>query len=432
MQYKRFVLLSASFVVLWGCAHGGAPQAVSSPVPVASARKVAPEAAPPAVKRISRQRDAVAAHAATVPPPMQVHFINVGQGAAAIVEFPGKCGAILIDAGRGPGFTGVLRTHLDDFFAHQRPDLQGTLTTVYLTHPHEDHLGSLSTLGLTGTIVPVYDVKNLVDDGLLQTNATTWQQAQKAFGDWVATNKGATHHRIVAFSTKPQQGGYTGPAIDAIQCADVDPKIRVLWGQSKKNVMGTAEDFKDPNNHSLVIRIDYGASSILFTGDLEAPAIAQLLAAYANQPELLDADVYVVGHHGSINGTTPALLKAITPMIAVIQVGDLADPGRARTARDYAHPNATTVDNLVHSVACGREPEAYALVTSVTNDATDDTITPIGMPCHVYATGWNGDITVSLPYDNADLEVQLDCELRFADATDAAAVEAHHRCVASP
>src|SRR4051812_40216303 len=68
---------------------------------------------------------------------MRTHFIDVGQGASTLLEFP--CAAMLIDTGgeRNGEFdsTEELTSYLDDFF-EQRPDLNKTLHSLMLTHPH--------------------------------------------------------------------------------------------------------------------------------------------------------------------------------------------------------------------------------------------------------------------------------------------------------
>lgn len=71
-------------------------------------------------------------------------------------------------------------------------------------------------------------------------------------------------------------------------------------------------------NHSLVIRVAFGEASFLFTGDLETRAIETLVEYYEGSG-LLDVDVYQVGHHGSYNGTSDEIMRAIVrPEIAVI------------------------------------------------------------------------------------------------------------------
>jgi len=76
---------------------------------------------------------------------MKVHFIDVGQGDATLVEFP--CGSMLIDTGgekwpdKGTArydSTPGLVDYLTRFF-DSRPDLEGRLDLLLLTHPHLDH-----------------------------------------------------------------------------------------------------------------------------------------------------------------------------------------------------------------------------------------------------------------------------------------------------
>ena len=82
----------------------------------------------------------------------------------------------------------------------------------------------------------------------------------------------------------------------------------------------TASKLKTENNHSLTIRVDYGASSFLWTGDMEAPALKLLVARYKTN-KMLDVHVYEAGHHGAENGVTQPLIDAISPDLAIISVG---------------------------------------------------------------------------------------------------------------
>ena len=72
---------------------------------------------------------------------MAVHYIDVDQGASALVEFP--CGAILIDAGgRGQAAGYHLIAYLDAFF-QRRPELNRTIAALFVTYPHIDHMENL-------------------------------------------------------------------------------------------------------------------------------------------------------------------------------------------------------------------------------------------------------------------------------------------------
>jgi competence protein ComEC len=85
---------------------------------------------------------------------MQLHFIDVGQGAATPIEFP--CAAMLVDTGgeNNDGFdsNAELVAYLDDFFS-RRSDLNWTLHSLILTHPHIDHTRGVKDVSTEFAIV---------------------------------------------------------------------------------------------------------------------------------------------------------------------------------------------------------------------------------------------------------------------------------------
>ena len=72
------------------------------------------------------------------------------------------------------------------------------------------------------------------------------------------------------------------------------------------------------NNNSIVLRLDYFNTSILFTGDIEAIAERELVLKCKLK---LDVDILKVGHHGSNTSTSESFLEAVSPKIALIGVG---------------------------------------------------------------------------------------------------------------
>ena len=321
------------------------------------------------------------------PPQMHAHFINVGQGASTLFEFP--CGAVLVDAGaQDEEHADRLKTYLANFFS-QRPHLDNTLSAVYVTHPHLDH-----TLALE-KVTEVCRIANYIDNGWITSpdgqpasggRQVRWIRDQVRNGRLNTQIREVRDAEIVALG---HRRGLTDSQIDPVSCPECDPRIVILSGGLDENPGWDDDDFQDLNNHSLTIRIDFGESSFLVTGDMEAPAQFTLSRYYAGTSEL-DVDVWQVGHHGSANGTTSGLLGRLTPEIAVIGVGrwDFGRNGGRYTTFAYGHPRIDALDLLEARVSGQRSPlditafygvrrpEAYHLTRAI------------------YGTGWDGDVIV--------------------------------------
>jgi competence protein ComEC len=70
------------------------------------------------------------------------------------------------------------------------------------------------------------------------------------------------------------------------------------------------------NNDSMVLRVNYRATSVLLEGDAEKAVERRIAALHHPQANLLK-----VGHHGSATSTTPEILQSVKPLYAVISVG---------------------------------------------------------------------------------------------------------------
>lgn len=214
-----------------------------------------------------------------------IHFIDVGQADSALVECDGHY--MLIDGGNKAD-SNIIYSVLQKAGAEK-------LDIVVGTHAHEDHIGGLpgafNYASADLTLCPVKDYSS------------------KAFSDFVkyANQKG---------------GGITVPkAGDTYALGSATVKILGVNGDS------------DANNTSIVLRIDYGQTSFLFTGDAEREAEQVILNSGAN----LKATVLKVGHHGSDTSTTYPFLREIMPQYAVISVG---------TGNSYGHPTENTMSRL--------------------------------------------------------------------------------------
>ncbi|MFQ6606438.1 MAG: DNA internalization-related competence protein ComEC/Rec2 [Fidelibacterota bacterium] len=214
-------------------------------------------------------------------PKLEVIFLDVGQGDATLIRFP-NAKTMLIDGGP--------RTRYHDAGKEQiLPVLNylgiNHLTWIVMTHPHNDHIGGFRSLL---TALPV----DTVWDTSIDFDSWAYQHLLKLIKE-----------RNVAY-LRPQRGQY--------------------WRMSPHTVLYclapdslTYSDGVSVNNRSLVLKLRYGSTTFLFTGDLEYEGEALLLP----YESILDSEVLKVAHHGSITGTTDWLLTAVHPRLAVIPVG---------------------------------------------------------------------------------------------------------------
>ncbi len=351
-----------------GCAHKTtAPQETVEEAPI--------EASEPQ-DRMSRETALFSAENELI---MYAHFIDVGQGNSTLLEFP--CGAVLIDAGsQSNNHTQNLLAYLRDFF-ERRTDLNNTLNSVIITHNHVDHTRALRE------VVEAFTVLNFIENG---------QRGGYIEGDrdvnWIEENVNAGNLNITVLEVSQSdingQGGHTNDIIDPIACSNIDPSITIL-SSDRSNDPGwdaTGEEFQNKNNHSIVTRVDFGEASFLFTGDLEEPAIETLVAEYLGT-NILDVDVYQVGHHGSYNGTTETLVQNMTPEIAVVSMGPWDDQA-LWTAWAYGHPRKQAIDLLKSGINRQRTPRLVHIATRPKTFYQEE------MRDAIFATGWDGNIKI--------------------------------------
>lgn len=323
---------------------------------------------------------------------MNIHEIDVGQGAAILLEFP--CGTVLIDTGGedNPTFAGIERlvTYLEAFFTG-RPDLGERLDLLLLTHPHKDH-----TFGAC-KVIERFKPKHLVDNGT--PGKFPGKPGQECLQE---AGENGTPYQGIALDDV-DTGGLTNGIIDPLNCDNVDPEIRILFGNVSPSLGWGTTAFKEGNNHSVVVRVTLAQFSMLVTGDLEERGIKELLER-SEASGVLEADVYQVGHHGSKNGTTDDLLLAITPAIALIGMGDDVREGEF-SALHHGHPNKVAIDLLLAPAAqlSPRTPvtKQIALKGQFGTTGPPSEWTTMTIDRAIYGTGWDGSIIVHAEADGS-------------------------------
>ena len=311
----------------------------------------------------------------------RVHIINVGQGSATLLEFP--CGVMLIDTGGEENTefksTEILMNYLDEFF-QRRTDLHATIDMLIISHPHKDHTAGIKS------VVNKYTIKNVISNG---QEYGSGRYPQIFLHETISNTEATPDPSDDIFYTesvnsKISPTGLLVPVFNSGSCNGINTTIKLLWGRIPTNPGWTEAKYSNNNNHSVVARVDYGEASILFTGDLEEEAIQKLVQKFQGTA-MLDSDIYLVGHHGSKNGSTLDMVRAITPEIAVLSFGD-PDRQEAWTAWQYGHPNKNIITMLQQNCSQSRTAKEVPVGTK------SKTFTKMTITKAVYGTGWDDHI----------------------------------------
>ncbi len=126
--------------------------------------------------------------------------------------------------------------------------------------------------------------------------------------------------------------------IDAIETNNITAEYAVKGNTFTLGDIGfefftPVEKFDDLNNSSAVVRVSYGNNSFLFCGDAETSVEKEIL----NDKVFLSSSVLKVGHHGSNTSNSEDFLYAVSPMYAVICVGE---------DNSYGHPSSKVIERL--------------------------------------------------------------------------------------
>lgn len=220
---------------------------------------------------------------------MYVHYINVDQGDAILIQVNNK--NLLIDSGP--------KNHKKQLVKFLTDLNISKLDYVIATHPHEDHIGNMNT------VLNSYKVQSFY--------APKVYSYTKSFEQMIDSLKSNN------LKINPIKRG----------CNTIN-----LGFQTNVEVFSPINDtYDNENNYSPIIKISFGNNSFLFTGDAEKEIEDKLILLNDD----LKADILKVSHHGSSSSTSDAFLNRVSPKYAVISVGK---------NNIYDHPNDTIISKL--------------------------------------------------------------------------------------
>ena len=220
---------------------------------------------------------------------LTIHFLDVGQADCALLECDGEF--MIIDGGNvedGQMVVSYLKQMGVERLAH-----------VVCTHAHEDHVGGLPA------------VLSVFDADIVYAPVTEYNT--KVFRDFVE-------------KTENRAGSITVPS----------PGDQFALGSTSVTVLGPVQEYDDPNNTSIVLKVSYGESDFLFTGDMEILAENDMLNYWGDRVDW-NAELLKVGHHGSETSSGYRLVYEVNPGYGVISVGE---------GNKYGHPDEKPMSRL--------------------------------------------------------------------------------------
>lgn len=217
---------------------------------------------------------------------MEIVFLDVGEGDAIFVTADGE--SMMVDGG--------LPEYSDMIYSFLKARDTDVLKYVVCTHPHSDHVGGLS-------------------------GALSYAKTQEA----ICCTDEFDSRSFESFLRRLKDQGVTLKAVSAGYVFSL--------GNAEVTVISPSREYGEMNDMSLVLRIRYGDTSVLLTGDAGYEAELDMMDSDYD----LDADLLKAGHHGSGASSYYYFLREVSPRYCVISVGK---------DNEHGHPSENVISKL--------------------------------------------------------------------------------------
>ncbi len=248
---------------------------------------------------------------------LKVTFLDVGQGDGAVIQFPSG-ETVVVDAGpKTPGVDAGERT-VAPFL---RRSGISQIDAIITSHPHADHLGGVPFLMRNFSVHTTIDADQRAQSNLF----TDYEQLEQ---------------KCVQITARAGMILNYGGA-----------RLYVLHPTQRFIDTDSSNGYSDLNQSSVVFKLQYGTTSILFTGDAETEAEEQLVDVYG---DFLRSDLLKAGHHGSSTSSSEMFVSAVQPRDVVVSVAKF---------NKFRHPSKKVISRFhQHQIVVHRTDEEGAVI----------------------------------------------------------------------
>lgn len=226
---------------------------------------------------------------------VRIHCIDVGNADCTLIQSPN--GNVLIDAGENDDQSTILQ--------YLRKLDVSRLDYVVATHPHADHIGSMSK------VLESFEIGEFIMPEMpekIMPTTEVYKKLLQTVSDKKINMKYAEAGRVIKL------------------------------GDMTLKLLTPLDEYDDINNMSVVVKLTYKSVTALFTGDAEHEVEEDMLKQYGASE--LKANILKVGHHGSYTSSSKAFIKAVGADYYYIPCG---------TGNSYGHPSKQTMSTLKQS-----------------------------------------------------------------------------------